>query len=145
MKFPLTHWGAASHTQHKRKERKEREDGREGRRKEETSRQSSLSPICLQCPPGRRYLSVKSQVTTPLAEPSEGRHFISHLPDCLVSIEIRKGVQKNHSPERSLLAEKHEISHIQRRQKTSVNLLCCRHGDKRKVHVLYSLSLLFHC
>lgn len=130
-------------TQKKRKERKRGWEG--GETKRETSRQSSLSPICLQCPPGRRYLSVKSQVTTPLAEPSEGRHFISHLPDCLVSIEIRKGVQKNHSPERSLLAEKHEISHIQRRQKTSVNLLCCRHGDKRKVHVLYSLSLLFHC
>lgn len=43
LKFPLTHWGAASHTQHKRKERKEREDGREGRRKEKPA-DSHLSP-----------------------------------------------------------------------------------------------------
>lgn len=53
---------------------------------------SHLSPASAsQVPTGRHRLSVKSQVTTVWAEPTEGRHFISHLPDCLASIEIRKG------------------------------------------------------
>lgn len=84
LKFPLTHWGVASHTQHKRKER--RGEGKKGKILQNQQTVISLSP-----PLGHRYLSVKSQVTTLLAEPSEGRHLINRSPACLASIEIRKG------------------------------------------------------
>lgn len=138
LKFPLTRWGAASHTQHKRKERSE------GGRQEGKPADSRLSPPhASQVPTGRQYLSVKSQVTTVLAEPSEGRHFISHLPDCPASIEIKKRVkkekiivQKGHSWQQSLK------SHTSQRDKTSANLLCCWCGHKRKACVSYSVVSL---
>lgn len=114
-----------SHTKERKGEREEgREGGREGERERHKNQQSSLSPICLPGPHGPS-LSVKSQVTTILAKSSERRHFISRLPDCVASIEIRKGKKKkkNHSPERSLLAEKLEISHIQLRENLSKPLV----------------------
>lgn len=64
LKFPLTHWGATSHTQHKRK-KKERKKGGGGGGEARGPADSHLSPLSAsQVPTGRHRLSVKSQVTT---------------------------------------------------------------------------------
>lgn len=71
-------------TQQKGKDREGREGSGKGRSSKPT--ESHLSPpSASRVPASCHYLSVKSQVTTLLAEPSEGRHFISHLPACLAS------------------------------------------------------------